>query len=138
MIPQGRLNVQEVTRAIGMLQTGMSQDTDGKLMNRSLTVSCGKGLRKHDQSRKGLGVEDHAATARQDRQLVLQAKQNRFNSAFALNSYFCNPHTVQISNQTCWNRIHEPNLKARRLATPPILTADHRVRRLEFARDNRN
>lgn len=38
MIPQGRLNVQEVTRAIGMLQTGMSQDTDGKLMNRSLSV----------------------------------------------------------------------------------------------------
>lgn len=103
MIPQGRLNVQEVTRAIGMLQTGMSQDADGKLMNRSLSVNgrCGKGLRKHDQSRKGLGVEDHAATARQDRQLVLQAKQNRFNSAFALNSYFCNPHTVQISNQTC-------------------------------------
>lgn len=39
MIPQGRLNVQEVTRAIGMLQTGMSQDTDGKLMNRSLSVN---------------------------------------------------------------------------------------------------
>lgn len=39
MIPQGRLNVQEVTRDIGMLQTGMSQDTDGKLMNRSLSVN---------------------------------------------------------------------------------------------------
>lgn len=39
VIIQGRLNVQEVTRAIGMLQTGMSQDTDGKLMNRSLSVN---------------------------------------------------------------------------------------------------
>lgn len=61
VMPQRRrFNVHEVTWPIWMLKTGMSQEADGKLMNKALLVGCGKGFKKQDQSRKGLGVKDHA------------------------------------------------------------------------------
>ena len=136
-----RLNVHEAGRAIGMLQSGMSQDAVGRLMNRSQSVigRMWQGFQEtgsvQERPRSG---RPRCTTARQDRQLVLQAKRNRFNSAVALNRDFHNTHGINMSNQTCRNRLHEANLRARRPATRPILTADHRVRRLDFASEHAN
>lgn len=142
VMPQRRrLNVHEVTWALWMLKTGMSQEADGKLMNRSQSV-IGRLWQRFEETgsvqKRSRSERPRCTTARHDRQLVLQTKQNRFNSGFALNRDFRNTHGVQISNQTCRSRLHEANLKARRLATPQILTADHKVMRLEFSRNNAN
>ena len=77
-------------------------------------------------------------TPRQDRILVLLSRRNRMSTARALEIDFRRATTVHLSDQTVINRLHEDGMRARRPARGPILTAQHRVQRLNFAHEYQN
>ena len=59
-------------------------------------------------------------------------------TARALEIDFRRATTVHLSDQTVGNRLHEDGMRARRPARGPILTAQHRVQRLNFAHEHQN
>ena len=77
-------------------------------------------------------------TPRQDRFLVLLSRRNRMSTARVLEIDFRRATTVHLSDQTVRNRLHEDDMRARRPARGPILTAQHRVQRLNFAHEHQN
>ena len=85
--------------------------------------------------RQGLG-RLRMTTQRQDRYLVMLS--DRMSTSRSLEIYFCRATQVHLSNQTVRNRPHEDGMRARRPATGPILTAQHRRARLDFVREHQN
>ena len=66
----------------------------------------------------------------------MTALQDRSANATILRSRFRNATNTNISTQTVRRRLREQNLRARRPAVRPRLTAAHRVRRLAWARQH--
>ena len=88
-------------------------------------------------TRQGQG-RSRMTTPRQDRFLVLLSRQNRMSTARALEIDFRRATDVHLSDQTVRIRLHDDGMRARRPARGPILTAQHRVQRLNFAREHQN
>ena len=59
-------------------------------------------------------------------------------TARAMEIAFRRATTVHLSDQTVRNRLHEDGMRARQPARGPILTAQHRVQRLNFAHEHQN
>jgi len=131
------LTIEEASRAIGYLQTGLSQRQVGLQFNVSHTV-IGRLWTRYQETnsvqRRPKSGRPKSTTAHQDRQLTLLAKRNRLKSGVTLNREFRAASGVQISVQTVRNRLHASGLHAKRPAVRPPLTAHHRYCRLQFAR----
>ena len=59
-------------------------------------------------------------------------------TARAVDIDFRRATAVHLSDQTVRNRLHEDGMRARRPARCPILTAQHRVQRLNLAHEHQN
>lgn len=135
------LTVEEASRAIGLLQSGLSQRQVGERFNVSHSV-ISRLLARFQQTnsvkQRQKSGRPRKTTVRQDRQIVLLAKRNRMSSAVSLNRDVRTATGVRMSVQTVRNRLHASGLHARKPAVRPPLTADHRNRRLQFGRDHVN
>ena len=134
------LTVEEASRAIGLLQSGLSQRQVGERFNVSHSVNS-RLLARFQQTnsvkqRQKSGLP-RKTTVRQDRQIVLLAKRNRMSSVVSLKRDVRTATGVRMSVQTVRNRLHASGLHARKPAVRPSLTADHRNRR-QFGRDHVN
>ena len=140
-MPRGHLPIGEAERALSRLQAGGSQ--------RQVAAEHGVGqsviqrlwqkfLDTGSAARRPQSGRPRSTSASNDRELVIMAKRQRFQSAVALNREFQNVNSVRISAQTFRNRLSEAGLNARRPAVRPPLTLRHRRNRLAFARDHVN
>lgn len=81
------------------------------------------------------GQGRHRATSqRDDNFLRLNVLRNRTSTSRSLNNLIREVRHINISDRTVRRRLHEANLSNRRPATGPLLTRQHRVSRLRFAR----
>ena len=87
--------------------------------------------------RQGEG-RSRMTTPRQGRFLVLLSRRNRMSTARALEIDFRHATAVHLSDQTVTNRLHDDGMRAIRPARGPIVTVQHRVQRLDFAREHQN
>ena len=135
------LTVEEASRAIGFLQTGLSQRQVGAQFNVSHTV-IGRLWTRYQQTnsvqRRQKSGRPKSTTAHEDRQTALLAKRNRMSSAATLNREFRAASGVRISTQTVRNRLHASGLHARKPAERPPSTARHRNCRLQFTSHHAN
>ena len=77
-------------------------------------------------------------TPRQDRALLRMVRQDRFLSARALTARMRNLYGMRAGHTTVNNRLLSRGYRAYRLTTKPLLTANHRRLRLEWAQRWRN
>ena len=77
-------------------------------------------------------------TPRQDRALLRMVRQDRFLSARALTARMRNLYGMRTGRTTVNNRLLSPGYRAYRPTTKPLLTANHRRLRLEWAQRWRN
>ena len=77
-------------------------------------------------------------TPRQDRALLRMVRQDRFLSARALTSWMRNLHGMRAGRTTVNNRLLSRGYRIYRPTTKPLLTANHRRLRLEWAQRWRN
>jgi hypothetical protein len=86
------MTVEEASRAMGFLQTGLSQRQVGAQFNVSHTV-IGRLWTRYQQThsvhRRPKSGRSKSTTAHQDRQTALLAKRNRMSSAVMLNRVSC-------------------------------------------------
>ena len=75
---------------------------------------------------------------RQDRFLVLLSRCNRMSTARALEIDFRRATDVHLTDQTVRNRHHDDGMRARGPVRGPIVTGQHRVQRLNFAREHQD
>ncbi|MHB9339450.1 IS630 family transposase [Fusobacterium pseudoperiodonticum] len=126
----------EVARVVQMSEEGMTyrQIGDSLGVSSSVVSRAIQRYREHGvySSRHG-GGRRRATTPREDRHLHTLVARQPFLTARRLRSEFQNASGVRVSVQTVRNRLHEDGLNARRPATCPVLTAAHRVHRLDFA-----
>ena len=73
-------------------------------------------------------------TARQDRALIRMVREDRLKSARALNERMRNLYGVRVGRKTINNRLVARGYRARRILRKPLLTANHRRLRLDWAR----
>ena len=122
------MTVEEASRVMGFLQTGLSQRQVGAQFNVSHTV-IGRLWTRYQQTnsvqRRPQSGRSKRTTAHQDRQTALLAKRNRMSSAVTLNREFRAASGVRISTQMVRNRLHASGLHARKPAVRPLLTARH-------------
>ena len=126
-------------RAIGMLLAGQLQTQVAHSFHVSQSVISrlwNSYLGTGNAGRKPGSGRPKKTTAIEDRRIVTLAKRRRFESASTLNRQFERASGVRISTQTFRNRLHVGKLNARRPVVRPPLTAEHRRRRLEFAREH--
>ena len=103
------LTVEEASRAIGLLQGGLSQRQVGERFNVSHSV-ISRLLARFQQTnsvkqRQKTG-RPRKTTVHQDRQIVLLAKRNRMSSAVSLNRDVRTATDVRMSVQTVRNSLH--------------------------------
>ena len=140
-MPQRRhLNVEELSRGIGMLQGGLSQRRVAAVLAVSQSVvsrawrrfrQCGSARRRHG------GGRQRSTTHRQDRYLITTATRSRRSNATSLQQTLQNASGVTVSTQTVRNRLHAAGLRARRPVVRVPHTRQHRQNRLEWCIEHR-
>ena len=78
------------------------------------------------------------ATPPQDRFLILLSRRNHTSKAKALKIDFCLATEVHLPDQIVRNKLHYDGMRARLPAQGPVLTAQHRAGRFNFARQHQN
>ena len=85
--------------------------------------------------RPGSG-QGRTTTARDDRFLVSSALRNRTVTAVSLRNHLEEVRNVNISEWTVRRPLHAAGLSSRTRATGPPLSREHRIARLNFAREH--
>jgi transposase len=100
------LTVEEASRAIGFLQTSLSQRQVGAQFHVGHTV-IGRLWTCYQQTnsvqRRPKSGRPNSTTGHQDRRIALLAKRNRMSSAVTMNREFRAASRVRISTQTVRN-----------------------------------
>ena len=84
---------------------------------------------------RGRTSRPRVTTARQDRRIFRSHLRQPFTPATETARDAIGTHGTQISGQTVRRRLREKNLACRRPTRGPVLTARHRQRRLQWARE---
>lgn len=85
------------------------------------------------------GTGPHRKTTRRDDNFVVSlALRNRHSTAVEIRNELQHVRNVNISERTVRRRFNEAELRSRRPATGPELSREHRVARLQFAREHQN
>ena len=103
-----------------------------RLVNR-LQIS----YRETRECRPGQG-RSRMITPMQYRYLVLLSRCNHMSTAKTLEIDFCHATEVYLPDQIVRYRLHYDVMRARRPAQGPVLTAQHRAVRFNFARQHHN
>lgn len=135
------LSVEDAVKESTLLEVGHSMRYVANLLGRNhSTISrmvqrfnqTGSYNRRPGQGRK------RSTNARDDRFLRLSALRNRTVTGTMLKNELKIASNVLISSRTARRRLKEAGLSNRRPAKKPLLTREHRVARLRFARNHQN
>lgn len=135
------LSHEEIVQAISLVNDGRSQRYVGRVLSvRQSTIS--KLVRRYRETggykrRPGQGRK-RSTTAIDDRFLRLTALRIRHCTARQIKNELLTVRNVNVTSQTVRNRLREQGIRARIPAKGPILTREHRIHRLQFARDHRD
>lgn len=129
------LTREEMLRAVGMLEAGLTQREIAVAVNTQPSVVCRLWARYRatgDVAERHRG-RYRVTTQRQDRFLQNAARRQPQITARQLVVRLHTEHQVVISDQTARRRLHEANLRARRPLRVPALRRGNRGRRLLWA-----
>lgn len=133
------LTKEEAVKAVTLVQEGRSQRYVANVLGvQQSTIS--RVVRRytdtgHFSRREGQGRK-RVTTAVDDRFLRLTALRTRHCTARMLKNDLLAARNVAICVQTIRNRLREDNIRPKVPASGPRLTREHRVARLQFARDH--
>lgn len=135
-----RLSLMDKARAIGQIQAGVPQKDVALLFG--VSPSCISKLKYKyratgdvkDRPRSG---RPKVTTPQQDRYISMSALRNRRLSSRNLQARFAGRYGRRISDQTVRKRLHAANLRARKPAKKPAMTALHRQNRMRWCRQHR-
>ena len=131
------LNELQCARACQMIQDGRTQrDVATELrVSQSYIRNVWRRFQETQEYRRRRGSgRPRATTAVDDRYLTISARRNPFQSARRIQNEFRQATHVTISSQTVRNRLREVGLRSRVPRVVPRMTAEHRRRRLDWAR----
>lgn len=129
----------EVARAVALLEDGRSMRYVANQLHSTPSVICrawhryqetGTYSRRIGQGRK------RKTTPRDDRYIVISCLRRRTATARELQNLLRNATDVTISDQTVRRRLKEVNMTSRRPVRAPRLSRNHKVSRLNFAREH--
>lgn len=132
-----RLTTEQRLRALGMLESGSSQDTVARYFGvRQSTISrLWNRFNLHgsvnDEPRSG---RPRITTRSQDRYIRIQHLRDRFRTASLTAAATVGLHNRPVSRWTIRRRLHEGGLQARRPFRAPTLSHENRQNRLRWAR----
>lgn len=131
------LTLDEMNRAVGLLQAGVQQTQVAEQLGVSQSVVSRLWRRFRDT---GSPAEQHpgrgrSTTAAQDRYLILTARRQPTITAPELVNELQRAHNVTIGSSTVRNRLHEANLRRRRPLRCPPLSRGNRAARLTWCQD---
>lgn len=135
-----KLSPLDRARALGQLEAGMKQrDVAARFgVSQSAIAKLKKRFRDtgdvKDKPRSG---RPRVTTPQTDRYISNSVLRNRRVSARTMQSRVWARDGRRISCDTIWRRLHQANLKARKAARKPLMTALHRRNRLRWCRDHR-
>lgn len=135
-----RLSNTEKAVAIGQLQAGVPQNQIAARFGVSpSTISKWKAKFREtgdvkDRPRSG---RPKKTTLQEDRFITLAVLRNRRLSARNLQARFAGRYGRRLCVQTIRNRLHAANMRARKAARKPAMTALHRQTRLRWCRQHR-
>lgn len=135
------LSPEECAAAIALVEEGLPQvQVALRLGVTQSTVSraLARFRETHSNERRRGQGRHRVTTNNQDRFLRLLALRSRFVTSTALQQDFSRRYNYRISQDTVRRRLAETGLNPYRAATGPLLTADHRRHRLQFAQEHRN
>ena len=133
------LDVQELSRAVGMLQGRQDQRqvADQFVVSHSVISRAWTRYQQTGRvNRRHAGSRHRATTAAQDRYLITSAARNRFSNATRLQRNLREASGTTISTQTVRNRLHDAGFRARRPAVRVPLIGRHRQERLLWCQDH--
>lgn len=133
------LSIEDVARAVALVEDGRSIRYAARAIHASYTTVHRAVLRfQETQSytrRPGSG-RPRATTARDDRFLVNLVLRNRHSTAPMARNRLAEVRGNNVSDRTVRRRLKEAGLGSFKPATGPELLAQHRVARLQFARQH--
>ena len=139
MATRNRLNESDLNRALGMLQSGRTQEDVSRTLRVSQSVISRAWTRYQMtgsvQHRHG-GGRPRSTTPAQDRFLVVSASRNRHSNARKLQDELQRASGVHVSDQTVRNRLHDAGMRARRPAIRIPLSVNHRRARREWCQEH--
>ena len=119
----------ELLRVVARRLCPRAQSADYGEVTRSL--ESGEYTRRQGQGRSW-------ARPLQDRFLILLSRRNHTSTAKTLENDFCRATEVHLPDQMVRYRLHYDVMRARRPVQGPVLTAQHRSVRFNFARQHQN
>lgn len=134
------LTLDEMNRAVGLLQAGMRQVEVAERMSVSQSVISRLWRRFRET---GSPAEQHpgrgrCTTAGQDRFLMLNARRHPTITAPELVTELQRAHNIIVGRDTVRNRLHEANLHSRRPLRCPPLSIGNRTARLHWCQEYQN
>ena len=139
MATRNRLNESDLNRALGMLQSGRTQEDVSRTLRVSQSVISRAWTRYQMtgsvQHRHG-GGRPRSTNPAQDRYLVVSASRNRHSNARKLQDELQRASGVHVSDQTVRNRLHDAGMRARRPAIRIPLSVNHRRARREWCQEH--
>ena len=138
-MPLRRLEPVQLQQLVRWRQQDLSQEEVARRLNVSQSVisrAWNRYLETGSAAYTHGGGRQRATTNAQDRFIALTARRNRTFTASRINSMFRQATGRVISSQTIRRRLHASNLRARRRATHPRLTAEQRACRYRWAREH--
>lgn len=135
------LTEEESIRAVALSEEGFSQRHIAQRLQRSQSV-VSRVLNRHRQTgghtrRVGQG-RPRSTSHRDERFLQLHALRDRRSTGNSLRGLLQRFRNVQISERTVRRRLNDYGLTSHPSATGPLLSREHRVERLRFAREHLN
>jgi transposase len=135
------LSPEEIARALALIEGGQSQRNAARTLNVPKSTLRDAIQRYHETgscTRKQGSGRPRKTNAADDRFLTLQALRNRSATAPEISHEIRLARNITISENTVRRRLAEANLRPRVPATAPLLTANHRRARMQFATDHQN
>ncbi|CAK1592751.1 unnamed protein product [Parnassius mnemosyne] len=131
----------QVAQAVALIDQGLTQREVAIVLNVPRS-SMQYSLKRYQETgrytrRPGSGGV-RCTSARDDRFIVMEILRNRYLTAVEIRQRLQIARGVNVSERTVRRRMEEVNLKARRPARGPELLRQHRVARLQFAREHVN
>ena len=140
-MPRATISAQERIQIVTLMQQGLRQVDIAAIVHVSqsdVSRICSKFRHTHSIADRLRTGRPHATIHREDQYLHLTARRRPYSRASELRRGLQAATECNVSNQTNRNRLHDVGLRSRRPIRAPVLSRQHRVARMRWARLHRN